>query len=195
MHTSTLKHFTPNHPQYDYKQTPTHSHPPSPWHIHKHMRVTTPTPTTHPTQCSWRNNGSRLSCKSYCFAAPPPPPPLTGVNLENRVKAVQRRCVLRPDLKAVTDVIIIITVQMRLYSLCSPRHITCLKDGVIRFVLWCLPRHQHHGVDLLNQRESFRCWEGGWSAWNREQSNAFLSQSSWLHEWTFVVTLTLNTVT
>ena len=29
MHTSTLKHFTFNHPQHDYTQTPTHSHPPT----------------------------------------------------------------------------------------------------------------------------------------------------------------------
>ena len=162
MHTSTLKHFTPNRPQYDYRHLHTHIHPhhdtyTNTWawpHHHTHTH-SIPPPIPHNAAEEATAAGSPVS--PIVLQPPPPPPPPTGVNLKNPVKAVQRRCVLRPDLKAVTGVIIIITVtivlhtlQMRLYSLCLPRHITCLKDGVIRFVLWRLPRHQHHRVDLLN---------------------------------------------
>ena len=47
---STLKHFTPNHPQHDYMQTPTHSHPPTHTihaRLHIHTHPPPPSITTH----------------------------------------------------------------------------------------------------------------------------------------------------
>ena len=61
MHASTLKHFIPNHPQYDYTQTPTHSHPPTHMHIHHDTHTHTNTcmqshQTQHTLCLPWYDN-------------------------------------------------------------------------------------------------------------------------------------------